>query len=113
MKSLSSMFAECLGLKVKGRHLHLASLLIAFMALFVSSAWAQEATIVGTVTDPSGAVIANAKVTATNSETGVVRSITSNEAGQYVLPDVHIGNYNVTAEAPGLKIAERKVSCCR
>ena len=108
MKSLSSMFAECLGLKVKGRHLHLASLLIAFMALFVSSAWAQEATIVGTVSDSSGAVIANAKVTATNSETGVVRSITSNEAGQYVLPDVHIGNYNVTAEAPGLKIAERK-----
>ena len=78
------------------------------LACFSFHAFGQEATIVGTVTDPSGAVIANAKVTATNSETGVVRAITTNEAGQYVLPDIHIGNYNVKAEASGLKTSEQK-----
>jgi hypothetical protein len=108
VKSTSPMFAGSSGLKVKGRHLHLASLLIAFVALFAASALAQEATIVGTVSDPSGAVIANATVTATNTDTGVVRTITTNDAGQYVLPDVHIGHYNVKAEVPNLKTAEQK-----
>jgi hypothetical protein len=82
--------------------------LIGALLVFASiQAFAQEATIVGTVTDPSGAVIANAKVTATNTETGVARTITTNEAGQYVLPGVHIGHYNMKAEASGLKAAEQ------
>ncbi len=85
---------------------------IAFTAiafLFASlQAFGQDATIVGTVTDPSGAVIANAKITATSAETGVALTSTTNEAGQYVLPSVHIGHYDVKAEAQGLKIAEQK-----
>jgi len=77
--------------------------------LFVSlQALAQEATIVGTVTDQSGAVVANAKITATNAETGVARTTTTNDAGQYVLPGVHIGHYDVKVEASGLKVAEQK-----
>src|SRR5437762_7490631 len=84
-------------------------LVLCLMFLAASfQAFAQEATIVGTVTDPSGAVITNAKVTATNTETGVARTITTNEAGQYVLPGVHIGHYDVKAEASGLKVAEQK-----
>ena len=43
------------------------------LACFSLHAFGQEATLVGTVTDQSGAVVANAKVTATNSETGVMR----------------------------------------
>src|SRR5438552_11772828 len=83
--------------------------LTAVALLFVSlQVFAQEATIVGTVTDQSGAVIANAKVTATSAETGVARTITTNESGQYVLPGVHIGHYDVKAEAAGLKVAEQK-----
>jgi len=93
---------------VKSHILRYVGVLFAF-AMFASlTAFAQEATLVGTVTDPSGAVIANAKVTATNTETGVARTITTNEAGQYVLPGVHIGHYDVKAEASGLKIAEQK-----
>ena len=72
------------------------------------SVFAQEATLIGTVSDPSGAVIANANVTATNTDTGVVRAVTTNDAGQYVLADVHIGHYDVKAEAPNLKTAEQK-----
>src|SRR5438067_179798 len=71
-------------------------------------AFGQEATIVGTVTDPSGSVIANAKITARNAETGLVHTITTNEAGQYVLPDLHIGHYDVKVEATGFKAAEQK-----
>ena len=80
----------------------------AFLAFASIQAFAQEATIVGTVTDPSGAVIANAKITATNAETGVARTSTTNDAGQYVLPGVHIGSYNVKAESSGLKVSEQK-----
>ena len=84
-------------------------LAISALVLVVSlQAFAQEATMVGTVTDPSGAVIANAKITATSAETGVARTITTNESGQYVLADIHIGHYDVKAEAPGLKVAEQK-----
>jgi Carboxypeptidase regulatory-like domain len=84
--------------------------LLAFAVLTFGSALAfgQEATLLGAVTDPSGAVIANATVTATNTDTGVARTITTNDAGQYVLPDIHIGHYNVKAEAPNLKSAEQK-----
>lgn len=71
-------------------------------------AFAQEATIVGTVTDPSGSVIANVKITATNVETGLSKTITTNDAGQYVIPDAHIGHYVIKAEANGFKAAEKK-----
>src|SRR5206468_1483354 len=90
------------------RVFRLFALIGALLAFASIHAFAQQATIVGTVTDPSGAVIANAKVTATNTETGVVHTITTNESGQYVLPDTRIGHYDVKAEAPGLKIAEQK-----
>jgi len=84
---------------------------IALVAIILGisfQAFGQEATMVGTVTDPSGSVIAKAKITAKNAETGLVHSITTNEAGQYVLPDIHIGHYDVKAEATGFKAAEQK-----
>ncbi|HEV7220810.1 MAG TPA: TonB-dependent receptor [Terriglobales bacterium] len=73
-----------------------------------SLAFGQEATIVGTVTDPSGAVIVGAKITATNTATGVVRTTATNESGQYAMPEVNIGHYDVKAESSGLKVAEQK-----
>ena len=108
MKSLSSMFAECLGLKIKGRHLHLASLLIAFVALFASSALAQEATILGTVNDSSGAAVPNVQVVITNTETGIVTDVNTSGDGQYVAPAIHIGHYTVRVAASGFKAAEQK-----
>src|SRR5436309_1606667 len=84
---------------------------IALVAIILGisfQAFGQEATMVGTVTDPSGSVIAKAKITAKNAETGLVHSITTNEAGQYVLPDIHIGHYDVKVESTGFKAAEQK-----
>ena len=80
----------------------------ALVLVFSLQAIAQDATMVGTVTDPSGAVIPNAKITATSAETGLARTITTNESGQYVFPGIQIGHYDVKAEAPGLKMAEQK-----
>lgn len=69
---------------------------------------AQEATIVGTVIDPSGAALPKAKITVTNVESGGVKAIETNAAGQYVVPDLHIGHYSVKAEASGFKVSEQK-----
>ena len=59
--------------------------------------------ITGTVTDPSGAVIPGAKVTATRVETGVSQSTVTTSAGTYTIPSLVVGTYNVTAEAAGFK----------
>jgi len=85
---------------------YLAILLLAMVCLpFL--AYGQTATIVGTITDPSGAVVPNVTITITQAETGRVITSASNDAGQFVVPDIPIGHYNVKASATGFKVAER------
>jgi len=67
--------------------------LVVFSSLNLS---AQEATIVGTVTDPSGAAVPNVAITVTNTETGQNSHFTSGNVGQYVAPRLTIGRYNVS-----------------
>jgi len=71
------------------------------------SAWGQQvaATITGRVTDPSGAAVSGAKVTATSLERGVTYPTTSNAEGYYNLPNLPIGAYNVKVENPGFQTA--------
>ena len=79
------------------------------MLLFTIAAVAQEsggATINGTITDPSGALIAGAKVTATQTTTGAQRSTQSSNAGLYSLSALNAGTYDVIVEAPGFKQAK-------
>ena len=71
-------------------------------------AFGQEATILGTVTDPSGSVVPNVAITVTHVETGEARTSITNDTGQYVAPGLPIGHYNVGAKAPGFGPAERK-----
>ncbi len=59
--------------------------------------------ITGSVTDPSGAVIPNVKITATNTATNINNTTQSNEAGVFNFPFLPIGDYTVTAEAQGFK----------
>jgi len=73
-----------------------------------SLAFAQEATVVGTVTDPSGSAIPGAKITVTSVETAASRTIQTSESGQYVVPDLRIGHYDMKVEAAGFKTAEQK-----
>jgi len=99
-------------LHVRGRiraiSLRRLAVLSALLLGFSVPALAQEATIVGTVTDPSGSVIPKVNITITNSDTGQNRTVATNEAGQYVAPDLHIGHYSVRAEVSGFKSAEQK-----
>jgi hypothetical protein len=57
--------------------------------------------VTGTVTDPTGAVVPNAQVTATNIATGVATQAKSNDSGVYDIRFLPIGQYEVTVQAPG------------
>ena len=61
------------------------------------------ATLVGTATDSSGAVVANAVITVTNSATNTVRDGKSDSAGSYTIPSLPAGDYTVTAELAGFQ----------
>ncbi len=61
------------------------------------------ATIVGTVTDSSGAVVPGAVISVTHAETGLKRQVRSNENGVYVAPALPVGSYTVAAEITGFK----------
>ncbi len=63
--------------------------------------------ILGSVTDPSGAVISGATVTIRNTATGVVRTLTTNAAGDYNAPNLEPGPYVVAAQAASFKRAQR------
>ncbi len=104
MKVLSSTIAGSFRQAVRRSSLLLAAL----FTIFAAQALAQEATIVGTVTDPTGAAVANATISVTNNDTGVTRDLSSNGDGQYVAPDLVIGRYSVHAAAAGFKAAEQK-----
>jgi len=73
--------------------------------LFALPLFAQEATILGTVTDHSGAVVPGVTITVTNTKTGQSRALTTNDAGQYVASALVIGTYDVKAESKGFATA--------
>ena len=78
-----------------------------FLITFAFVASAQEGTIVGTVSDPSGAVVPNAKVIITNTDKNQSFDVMSNESGQFVAPSLGIGHYKVKAEVSGFKSFEQ------
>src|SRR5512136_3151825 len=79
-----------------------ASLLLLALPL---AAYSQTtfATVAGTVTDPQGAVIPGATVTATNVETNISATAVSNEAGSYTLAQLKEGSYRLKCEVAGFK----------
>ncbi len=64
-------------------------------------------TILGTVTDSSGAVLRGAKVTVLQTATGLVRSEVTNGSGEYSIPQLPVGNYTVSVEQANFKKAAR------
>src|SRR5207237_1535671 len=59
--------------------------------------------IIGTVTDSSGAAVPNAKVTITNVDKGVIVTTATNESGNYEQQHLIVGTYDVKVEAPGFQ----------
>jgi hypothetical protein len=80
------------------------ALVCGVFALSLSSAFGQvNAVLGGTVTDPSGAVLADAKVTATNTGTGIVTTRETNSTGNYDFPSLQPGKYSITATSSGFQ----------
>src|SRR5216117_1922038 len=73
--------------------------------LFAMSGFAQviNATLSGTVTDASGALIPGVEITAKNTDTGVVSTVVTNEAGTYRFGSLQPGPYEVSAQLPGFQ----------
>jgi len=86
-----------------------SGLLSLLMAAWISSvgvpaAWSSvTGSISGTVTDPSGAVIAGATVTALNTGTGISQTITTNAVGFYAFPVLPVGVYDITVRHTGFR----------
>ncbi len=78
-------------------------LLCVGLLLLTASAQAQEAALTGAVTDPSGAAVVGADVTATQMERNVPFKAKSGADGRYLFPRLPIGPYQVRAEAAGFK----------
>jgi Carboxypeptidase regulatory-like domain/TonB dependent receptor len=77
---------------------------LAGLLFLTSCVWAQStAQISGTVKDQTGAVVAGAQVTATQTDTGLKRTATTDASGLYVLPDLPIGAYQLEVAAAGFR----------
>lgn len=76
---------------------------LALLCLFTSTAFAQSETgsVSGTITDPTGAVVPNAKVTIKNNATNASRQTTSGESGVYTVTNLQPADYTVIVDAPG------------
>jgi hypothetical protein len=83
----------------------LATLFFSLIAGVVAHAQVTGATLSGTVTDPSGGVVANATVSATNTATAVTRDSTADSAGLYTIPNLIPGTYEVKVSAAGFSTA--------
>ncbi|MGH9622214.1 MAG: carboxypeptidase regulatory-like domain-containing protein [Bryobacteraceae bacterium] len=92
MKSLSLIFAVCLFALCFGIRLN---------------AQAVNGTVVGTITDPTGAVVPAAKVIITDINTGVSRSATTDSNGYYSFPTLAPGEYQIRVEKTGFAAAQQ------
>ncbi len=85
----------------------LASCLLTALAVFtlsvLATGQANQGSIAGVVQDSTGAVVANAKLTATEKSTGTVYHTVSTTSGSYRFPNVRIGTYDLVVSAPGFK----------
>lgn len=82
----------------------LGALLLCLTA-FVLPSWAQnnKATVLGTVTDPQGALVRAANVTITNAATGEVRTTATGDDGTYIITNLNPGTYRLQVEGSGFK----------
>jgi hypothetical protein len=74
-----------------------------FLQPHVVSAQTFRGTILGTITDSSGAAVSGATVTIKNLDTGLTRAVNTSADGSYAVPELPIGNYSVTVTAQGFK----------
>jgi hypothetical protein len=82
------------------------ALLLTSVALLASPMWAQvriAGSISGTITDPTGALVPNAKVELKDEATGITKSVTANGQGEFLFPDLNFGSYEVSVSVSGFR----------
>ena len=91
----------------QARHNRRRSLLVCLISCLPSAFFGQmnTADITGNITDPSGALVPRVTVTALQVATQQTRTATSNGAGQYLLPQLPLGEYKLAVDARGFKQA--------
>src|SRR5258708_35247511 len=94
---------QCQGASMRTRLVLMFTLLAGLLATANLSAQTFRGTILGTVTDPSGAVLPGAKVTVKNTGTGLERTTETSADGSYALPELPIGTYSVTVVLNGFQ----------
>jgi hypothetical protein len=90
---------------MKTRLLYIVALLAA-----TASAYAQQTSFTGTVTDASGAIVRHANVVAENTNGGAAYKTVTNESGAYQLPAITAATYTLRVDAPGFAVSEKKIS---
>jgi len=81
----------------------LAAIISLFLGAASAVAQTNEGRLLGTVTDSQGKVVVGAKVVVTNTGTNAARTLQTNQAGDYVAPNLQPGLYTITAEVSGFK----------
>ncbi len=83
--------------------LKLRTCVLISLAVFTAFGQQSDATLSGTVSDPSGAMVPDVPITIINTRTGVQTTTTSNASGVFIAPPLQPGQYQVTAERSGFK----------
>jgi hypothetical protein len=87
------------------KFLFLVGLLVALSGITARAQY-ENGSLIGTIHDATGAVVANATVTVTNVNTGIATKVTTNSSGDYEVPSLRVGTYGITAEAAGFAPAQ-------
>jgi hypothetical protein len=97
----------CCGAEIGSRHGFLAFAAV-FLAVTIASGQTFRGTVLGTVTDETGAAVPGATVTVRNTDTGLLRTTESQADGSYAVPELPIGTYDVTIDKTGFQTSVTK-----
>ncbi len=101
---------ELVSLRMVRRAWNATTAALLFTVIAVAAAQAPTGAIVGAVHDPSGAAVPTARVKAVSKVTGVGRTITTSEHGDYGFPSLLAGEYDMSVDAPGFQSMVRQAS---
>jgi len=108
MNSVMGVFKKCWGARTHSTVQLLGGLFAVLLLCVPAFSQGSFGRILGTVTDQSGGVVVGATVTVIDTERGINRTLTTDDAGAYNAPNLTAGNYTVRVEAKGFKRLERQ-----
>jgi hypothetical protein len=108
MNSVSGVVKRCWGARARNAAQLLGGVFAVLLLCLPAFSQGSSGRILGTVTDQSGGVVSGAAISVIDTERGITRTLTTDDAGAYNAPNLTPGNYTVRAEAKGFKRIERQ-----